>query len=76
MELLGSYGTRTAARPRTVVDVGVEIPRQCLHEKDQLDQRYHAKRALFLVTVANSLAQGGLFGEQSWEAFLGDHRWV
>ncbi|EFJ32360.1 hypothetical protein SELMODRAFT_407792 [Selaginella moellendorffii] len=67
--LVGSYSTRTMARPATVVDLAMRIPKACFYEKDYLNHRYHAKRALYLAYVFKILSKCGLFKSIEW-AFL------
>jgi hypothetical protein len=37
---VGSHALGTSALPDLLVDLAVEIPRACLHEKDQLNYRW------------------------------------
>ena len=40
VEVVGSYILRTLARPALNIDLAVQIPAACVHEKDFLDHRY------------------------------------
>lgn len=55
VQLVGSYLLRTSVRPSINIDLAVEIPAKCLHEKDYLDQRYSDKRMLYLAHIGESL---------------------
>lgn len=70
VELVGSFPLRHVAKPVQNVDVAVEIPKACFLEKDYLDHRYHAKRALYLSAIARHLAASGAFQKMEW-TFLG-----
>ncbi|KAG2441964.1 hypothetical protein HYH02_009758 [Chlamydomonas schloesseri] len=72
--VVGSYATRTAARPCPTVDVAIQLPTDFLTAKAHLNYRYHARRAVYLVAVARHLrdVSYSLFGEQRLEALHGD----
>ncbi|KAG1665156.1 hypothetical protein FOA52_005537 [Chlamydomonas sp. UWO 241] len=69
VELVGSYGLRTAALGVEAlgVDVCVEMPGSCLFKKAHLNYRYHARRALYLLALSSGLksADAKVFGSQS-----------
>lgn len=46
--VVGSYATCTVARPGVCVDVAVEMPAECFHQKAYINHRYHAR----YVTIA------------------------
>ena len=71
---VGSWAARTMARPGTMVDIALEIPRACLDEKDQLNGRYFARRAQYLAHVAAALRKKAAFKRLSWEFLLHDAR--
>ncbi|KAL6767157.1 hypothetical protein ACKKBG_A38825 [Auxenochlorella protothecoides x Auxenochlorella symbiontica] len=50
------------------VDVALKIPASCFDNKDQLNNRYHAKRALYLAEVAARLRRHPSTGSIAWEA--------
>ncbi|CAI5527769.1 unnamed protein product [Closterium sp. Naga37s-1] len=52
----GAAGVGSVTRPCTHVDVAVEMPQACFREKDVLNHRYFARRALYLATLARHLA--------------------
>ena len=74
MEVVGSYALRTAARPRLAVDVAVEVPAACFDEKDQLNNRYFARRWRWLAALALGLQHKAAFRRQRWEFMDGDVR--
>ena len=55
VEVVGSFAIHAAVRPDCALDLAVEIPQDCFDDKDQLNHRYHAKRALYLSHVATAL---------------------
>lgn len=75
--VVGSYAVGAATRSTPVADLAVEIPRTCLDDKDQLNHRYHAKRALYLAHIAAALrreaAQLGI-QKVEWAVANGDPR--
>ena len=56
VKLVGSYLLRTTVRPHLNIDLTVEIPAKCFHEKDYLDHRYTDKRLLYLSHLAVCLS--------------------
>lgn len=73
--LVGSVLLRTCVTPpssgeRPRADLAVVIPASCVLEKDYLDYRYHAKRALYLQYVADALAAAGILAEGVARAYL------
>jgi hypothetical protein len=64
---IGSWAARTMARPGTVVDVAVEMPRACFDEKDHLNHRYFARRAQYLGHLAAALRKHVAFKQVTWE---------
>ena len=74
VEVVGSYALRAAARPRLAVDVAVEAPAACFDEKDQLNNRYFARRWRWLAALAGGLQRRAAFRRQRWEFLDGDAR--
>ena len=74
MEVVGSYALRMAARPRLAVDVAVEASAACFDEKDQLNNRYFARRWRWLAALALGLQHKAAFRRQRWEFLDGDAR--
>ncbi|KAL3158789.1 hypothetical protein ABBQ32_011516 [Trebouxia sp. C0010 RCD-2024] len=60
----GSAALQCLAKPDTMVDVAVTIPKACLYEKDHLDCKYHGKRVLWLAVVAFWLKKHAMFKQQ------------
>ena len=56
VQLVGSYLLRTTVRPYLNVDLAVQIPVKCFHEKDYLDHRYTDKRLLYVSHLAMCLS--------------------
>ncbi|GAQ85560.1 U3 small nucleolar RNA-associated protein 22 [Klebsormidium nitens] len=75
VEVVGSFVGKTVAKPVQNVDVAVEIPKAFFHEKDYLNHRYHAKRALYLAGLAKILeAECKAFESAKVVPFRGDAR--
>mmetsp|Transcript_17344 Transcript_17344/g.56764 ORF Transcript_17344/g.56764 Transcript_17344/m.56764 type:complete len:1002 (+) Transcript_17344:276-3281(+) len=75
--LVGSVESGTALSTEAIADVAIELPSQCFREKDYLDQRYTAKRALYLAKLAAALqkASGDVRSESLGLSFIdGDVR--
>lgn len=62
------------ARPGTVVDIAVEMPRTCFDEKDHLNHRYFARRAQYLGEVAAKLRTLAAFKSVTWTFLCHDIR--
>jgi U3 small nucleolar RNA-associated protein 22 len=54
-----------------VADVAVRLPRACFLQKDYLDCRYHARRALYLARIAAALPPAA---DVAWDALADDAR--
>jgi U3 small nucleolar RNA-associated protein 22 len=54
--VVGSFAAGGPAGPRRCVDLSVSMPRACFDDKDQLNHRYHAKRALYLAHLVAPLS--------------------
>jgi U3 small nucleolar RNA-associated protein 22 len=63
----GDFAAETMALPEAVVDVTLTLPASCFYHKDHLNHQYHAKRALYLLTVASALRKTANFKQQRWE---------
>lgn len=73
----GSFALHTVVQPDCIADVAVQMPKACFDEKDQLNHRYHAKRALYLLQIALALemnAQDLGIESLQWTALRGDPR--
>ncbi|KAF6136292.1 hypothetical protein GIB67_042777 [Kingdonia uniflora] len=74
IEIGGSYSTRSIAKPCTDVDVFVRMPKECFHEKDYLNHRYHAKRCLYLCVIKKYLSTSAGIKSIEWSTFLNEAR--
>uniref|UniRef100_A0A0E0F9V8 Nucleolar protein 6 n=1 Tax=Oryza meridionalis TaxID=40149 RepID=A0A0E0F9V8_9ORYZ len=71
----GSHAAGGAvARPDVSADLLVRLPKECFHEKDFLNHRYHAKRCLYLHVIEKSLRSSPLIQKISWSTFLDEAR--
>lgn len=56
VEIVGSFAYKATLRaPNACIDVAMVMPNACFDEKDQLNNRYFAKRALYLAHVGTQL---------------------
>ncbi|GFP95320.1 nucleolar protein 6 [Phtheirospermum japonicum] len=74
LEIGGSYSFQCVARPDVNVDLLLRLPKECFHEKDYLNYRYHAKRFLYLCTIKNQLKQSSLVHDVKWSTFHNEAR--
>lgn len=51
----GSYSIQCIVKPDVNVDLLIRLPKECFHEKDYLNHRYHAKRFLYLCIIKKYL---------------------
>ncbi|XP_074851941.1 nucleolar protein 6 [Carettochelys insculpta] len=73
VKVVGSYLLGTCIKPEINVDVAVTMPRAILQDKDNLNQRYHRKRALYLAHIAQHLAKEKLFGSMRFTYMNSNH---
>ncbi|XP_043710808.1 nucleolar protein 6 isoform X3 [Telopea speciosissima] len=73
-EISGSYSTRSIAKPNVNVDLLIRMPKECFHEKDYLNHRYHAKRCLYLCIIKNQLISSSQFRKVEWSTFQNEAR--
>ncbi|XP_039947003.1 nucleolar protein 6 [Hirundo rustica] len=73
LKVVGSYLLGTCVRPEINVDVAVTMPREIFQDKDNLNQRYHRKRALYLSHIAQHLSQKKLFGSVRFAYMNSNH---
>nr|XP_042706651.1 nucleolar protein 6 isoform X3 [Chrysemys picta bellii] len=71
--VVGSYLLGTCIKPEINVDVAVTMPRAILQDKDNLNQRYHRKRALYLAHIAQHLSKEKLFGSVRFTYMNSNH---
>lgn len=55
VKIVGSFLSRTCVKPGVNLDIAVTMPIECLQSKDNLNQRYLRKRALYLAVLAKHL---------------------
>ncbi|XP_063309894.1 nucleolar protein 6 [Pelobates fuscus] len=73
IKVVGSYLLGTCIKPEINVDVALTMPREILQEKDNLNQRYLRKRALYLAHIAGHLAGNELFGSVKFAYLNSNH---
>ncbi|XP_069819373.1 nucleolar protein 6 [Dendropsophus ebraccatus] len=73
IKVVGSYLMGTCIKPEINVDVAVTMPQEILQAKDNLNQRYLRKRALYLAHVAARLAQSEIFSTVRFAYMNGNH---
>ncbi|KAM0914789.1 hypothetical protein ACQ4PT_011270 [Festuca glaucescens] len=74
VRLAGSHAAGVVARPDVAADLLVRLPKECFHEKDFLNHRYHAKRCLYLCVIEKSLNSSPLIRKVSWSTFQDEAR--
>ncbi|CAN6335656.1 unnamed protein product [Urochloa humidicola] len=74
VQLAGSHATGAVARPDVAADLLVRLPKECFHEKDFLNHRYHAKRCLYLCVIEKNLRSSRLIHKVSWSTFQDEAR--
>ncbi|KAF9612335.1 hypothetical protein IFM89_038938 [Coptis chinensis] len=74
IEIGGSYLTQTIAKPCTSIDVFICLPKECFHEKDYLNHRYHGKRCLYLCVIKKYLSKCSGVKKIEWETFQNEGR--
>nr|XP_020652113.1 nucleolar protein 6 [Pogona vitticeps] len=73
VKVVGSYLLGTCIKPEVNVDVALVMPRELFQDKDNLNQRYHRKRALYLAHIAHHLAKKKLLGSVKFAYMNGNH---
>ncbi|XP_069482963.1 nucleolar protein 6 [Ambystoma mexicanum] len=73
VKVVGSYLLGTCILPGINVDVAVTMPQEILQAKDNLNQRYHRKRALYLAHIAQHFSKQKLFGSVKFAYMNGNH---
>ncbi|XP_053304284.1 nucleolar protein 6 [Spea bombifrons] len=73
IKVVGSYLLGTCIKPEINVDLALTLPREILQEKDNLNQRYFRKRALYLAHIAAHLADNELFGSVKFSYMNSNH---
>jgi len=73
VKVFGSYGLGTAIRLQTLIDISIEIPSICWQRQDNLNQRYHRKRALYLSYISQMIKSSEIISEIKFTYFNGNH---
>jgi hypothetical protein len=73
-QVVGSFGLRAAVRPSHCADLALLMPAACFDNKDQLNHRYLAKRALYLAHVAAALRGHPQLSGVAWGCLAHDPR--
>ncbi|XP_065716662.1 nucleolar protein 6 [Patagioenas fasciata] len=73
LKVVGSYLLGTCIKPEINVDVAVTMPREIFQDKDNLNQRYHRKRALYLAYIAQHFSKEKLFGSVKFAFMNSNH---
>ncbi|KAL6227171.1 hypothetical protein ACLB2K_001130 [Fragaria x ananassa] len=74
LKIGGSYAIGCLVKPEFNVDLFVQLPKECFHEKDYLNYRYHAKRCLYLCVIKKYLTLSALVGKVEWSTFQNEVR--
>uniref|UniRef100_A0A0A9D8N7 Nrap protein domain-containing protein n=1 Tax=Arundo donax TaxID=35708 RepID=A0A0A9D8N7_ARUDO len=74
VRVAGSHAAGAVARPDVAADLLVRLPKECFHEKDFLNHRYHAKRCLYLCVIEKTLRSSQLIRKVSWSTFQDEAR--
>ncbi|CAL9750945.1 unnamed protein product [Musa acuminata subsp. burmannicoides] len=74
IQVAGSHSIRSVAKPDINVDLLVRMPKECFHEKDYLNHRYHAKRLLYLRVIEKSLTTSPVVRKIGWSSFQNEAR--
>ncbi|XP_044469095.1 nucleolar protein 6 [Mangifera indica] len=70
----GSYSINCVVKPDVNVDLFVQLPKECFHEKDYLNHRYHAKRCLYLCVIKKHLKSSPSFDKVEWSVLQNEAR--
>ncbi|XP_067386974.1 nucleolar protein 6 isoform X2 [Emydura macquarii macquarii] len=73
VKVVGSYLLGTCIKPEINVDVALTMPRAILQDKDNLNQRYHRKRALYLAHIAHHFSKEKLFSSVKFTYMNSNH---
>ncbi|KAK9129870.1 hypothetical protein Sjap_010357 [Stephania japonica] len=74
IEVAGSYAMQSLAKPYASVDVFLRLPKECFHEKDYLNHRYHGKRCIYLCVIKKYLGSSSLIKKIEWSTFQNEAR--
>ncbi|OCT56411.1 hypothetical protein XELAEV_18000142mg [Xenopus laevis] len=73
IKVVGSYLLGTCIKPEINVDLAVTMPQEILQVKDNLNQRYSRKRALYLAHIASHLTDNKLFSSVKFTYMNSNH---
>lgn len=74
VEIGGSYSIQCVVKPDVNVDLFLRLPKECFHQKDYLNHRYHAKRLLYLCVIKKHLKSSPLVRDIHWATFQNEAR--
>ncbi|XP_026393536.1 nucleolar protein 6-like isoform X1 [Papaver somniferum] len=74
IEIGGSYSIQALTKPSTSIDLFISLPKECFHEKDYLNHRYHAKRCLYLCIIKKYLNASSKIKKIEWSTFQNEAR--
>ncbi|KVH92355.1 Nrap protein [Cynara cardunculus var. scolymus] len=74
IQIGGSYSFQCAVKPDVNVDLYVRLPKECFHEKDFLNHRYHGKRCLYLCIIKKYLESSSVAKKVEWSFFQNEAR--
>ncbi|KAB5547640.1 hypothetical protein DKX38_011046 [Salix brachista] len=74
IEIGGSYSIKCVVKPDISVDLFIQLPKECFHEKDYLNHRYHAKRFVYLCVISKSLKSDSSFAKVEWSTLQNEAR--
>ncbi|KAL7606257.1 hypothetical protein Lser_V15G19682 [Lactuca serriola] len=70
----GSYSIQCIVKPDVNVDLYIRLPKECFHEKDFLNHRYHGKRYLYLCIIKKYLESSSIAQKLEWAFFQNEAR--
>ncbi|KAL8250850.1 hypothetical protein R6Q59_034543 [Mikania micrantha] len=74
IQIGGSYSFQCVVKPDVNVDLFIRLPKECFHEKDFLNHRYHGKRCLYLCIIKKYLESSSLAQKVEWSFFQNEAR--
>uniref|UniRef100_A0A2P2LWG0 Uncharacterized protein MANES_02G094400 n=1 Tax=Rhizophora mucronata TaxID=61149 RepID=A0A2P2LWG0_RHIMU len=74
IEMGGSYSIKCIVKPDINVDLFIQLPKECFHEKDYLNYRYLAKRFLYLCVIKKHLMSASAVCKVEWSTFQNEAR--
>ncbi|KAI3726492.1 hypothetical protein L1987_66289 [Smallanthus sonchifolius] len=74
IQIGGSYSIQCVMKPDVNVDLYIRLPKECFHEKDFLNHRYHGKRCLYLCIIKKYLESSSVAQKVEWSFFQNEAR--